>query len=75
MIVAYDGMHDSQRLGSLMKGKDSPEEGDLLDLVMRDLAAVHEVDVEMLWDEFEDYYPWDVPPNEFQLGDNFLAVL
>ena len=44
MIVAYDGMHDSQRLGSLMKGKDSPEEGDLLDLIMRDLAAVHKVE-------------------------------
>ena len=76
MIAAYNGMQDSQRLGGLMKGKDTPEESVLLDLVMRDLAAVHEVDVEMLWDEFEDYYyyPWDFYRDEFQLGNNYLAV-
>ena len=74
MIAAYNGMQDSQRLGGLMKGKDSPEESVLLDLVMRDLAAVHQVDVEMLWDEFEDYYPWDFYRDEFQLGNDYLAV-
>ena len=67
-------MQDSQRLGGLMKGKDTPEESVLLDLAMHDLAAVHEVDVEMLWDEFEDYYPWDFCRDEFQLGNNYLAV-
>ena len=69
MIAAYNGMQDSQRLGGLMKGKDSPEERVMLDLVMRDLAAVHKVDVEKLWDEFEDYYPWDFYRDEFQLGN------
>lgn len=68
MIAAYNGMQDSQRLGGLMKGKDTPEERTMLDLVMRDLAFVHKVDVEMLWDEFEDYYPWDFYRDEFQLG-------
>ena len=47
MIAAYNGMKDSRRvsrrLGGLMKGKDTPEER-----VMRDLATVHKVDVEML---------------------------
>jgi len=74
MTAAYNGMQDSQRLGGLMKGKDTPEESVLLDLVMRVLAAVHEVDVEMLWDEFEDCYPWDFYRDEFQLGNNYLAV-
>jgi hypothetical protein len=69
MIASYSGMQDSQRLGGLLKGKDTPEERVLLDLVMRDLAAVHKVDVEKLWDEYEDYYPWDFYRDEFQLGD------
>ncbi|KAF8636268.1 hypothetical protein AX16_011038 [Volvariella volvacea WC 439] len=68
IIASYNGMQDSQRLGGLMNGRDSPGEKVMLDLVMRDLAAVHQVDVEMLWDEFEDYFPWDFYRDEFQLG-------
>jgi hypothetical protein len=45
MIASYNGMQDSQRLGSLMKGRDSPEEKVLLDLVMRDLAVSHRKDI------------------------------
>jgi monoamine oxidase len=69
LIAAYNGMQDSQRLGGLMKGKDTPQERIMLDLVMRDLAAVHNVDVEKLWDEFEDYHAWDFYRDEFQLGN------
>jgi monoamine oxidase len=69
MIAAYNGMQDSQRLGGLMKGRDTTEEKVLLDLVMRDLAAVHMKNVNKLWDQFEDYYPWDFYRDEFQLGD------
>ena len=75
IIAAYNGMQNSQRLASLMKGKDSPEESVLLNLVMPcDLAAVHQVDIEMLWDQLEDYYPWDFYRDEFQLGNNYLPV-
>ena len=68
MIAAYNGMQDSQRLGGLMKGRGTPEEKILLDLVMRDLAALHKKDVNELWDEYEDYFPWDFYRDEFQLG-------
>jgi len=68
MIASYNGMQDSQRLGGLMKGRDTPEEKILLDLVMRDLAAVHKVNVDDLWREYEDYYPWDFHKDQFQLG-------
>ena len=68
MIASYNGMQDSQRLGGLMKGRDTPQERIMIDLVMRDLAAVHKVDVEQLWDEFEDYHAWDFYRDEFQLG-------
>lgn len=68
MIASYNGMQDSQRLGDLMKGKDTFEERVMVDLVMRDLAAVHNVDFKMLWDELEDYHPWDFYRDEYQLG-------
>ncbi|RDB23899.1 hypothetical protein Hypma_008897 [Hypsizygus marmoreus] len=68
MIAAYNGMQDSQRLGGLMKGRGTPEEKILLDLVMRDLAAVHNLNVDDLWKEYEDYYPWDFYRDQFQLG-------
>jgi len=68
MIAAYSGMQDSQRLGGLMKGRGTPEEKILLDIVMRDLAALHKVPVEKLWAEYEDYYPWDFYRDQFQLG-------
>ena len=71
MISSYNGMQDSQRLGGLMKGKDSYEEKVLLDLVMRDLAAVHNVDVAMIQGEYEDHHAWDFHRDEFQLG-NYL---
>lgn len=74
MIVSYSGMQDSQRVGGLMKGKGTPEEKTMLDLVMRDLAAVHKVDVEEIWDEFEDYHPWDFHRDEFQLGQSRLSI-
>ncbi|TFK34498.1 L-amino acid oxidase [Crucibulum laeve] len=68
MIAAYNGMQDAQRLGGLMKGRDTPEEKVLLDIVMRDLAALHNQPVDKLWDLYEDYYPWDFYRDEFQLG-------
>ena len=42
MIAAYNGMQDSQRLGGLMKGRDTPEERVMLDLVMRNLAQLRQ---------------------------------
>ncbi|KAJ6476931.1 L-amino acid oxidase [Mycena sanguinolenta] len=68
MIVSYNGMQDSQRLAGLMHGRGTPEESVLLDLIMRNLAQLHNVDVKMIWDEFEDYHPWDFYHDSFQLG-------
>lgn len=68
MIAAYNGMQDSQRLGGLMKGRDTPEEKVLLNLIMRDLAAIHQKPVDELWEQYEDYFPWDFYRDEHQLG-------
>lgn len=70
MIAAYNGMQDSQRLGGLMKGRNTPEEKILLHLVMRDLAVVHNKTTDELWDEYEDYHLWDFYRDEFQLGES-----
>ena len=40
----------------------------MVDLIMRNLAQLHNVKVETLWEEFEDYYPWDFSADSFQLG-------
>ncbi|KAG5643876.1 hypothetical protein DXG03_009506 [Asterophora parasitica] len=68
MIASYNGMQDSQRLGGLMKGRGTPEEKILLDLVMRDLAVLHNYPLDKLWEQYEDYYPWDFYRDQFQLG-------
>ncbi|KAF8804924.1 FAD/NAD(P)-binding domain-containing protein [Phlegmacium glaucopus] len=68
MIASYNGMQDAQRLGGLMHGRGSDEERVMLDLIMRNLAQLHNVDVQTLWEEFEDYHPWDFYRDSFQLG-------
>jgi hypothetical protein len=45
MIASYNGMQDSQHLGDLMKGCDSPKEKVFLDLVMHILAVSHRKDI------------------------------
>lgn len=68
MLGSYNGLQDAQRLAGLMKGRGTPEEKVLLDLVMRDLAALHDVPVDDIWSEYEDYFPYDWYANQFQLG-------
>jgi hypothetical protein len=68
LIASYNGMQDSQRLGTLMRGRDTPEERILLNLVMKDLSAIHGIDVDKIWDEYVDYHPWDWYSSSLSLG-------
>ncbi|KIJ46262.1 hypothetical protein M422DRAFT_778531 [Sphaerobolus stellatus SS14] len=68
LIASYNGMQDSQRLGALMKGRDTPEEKMLLNLIMNDLSVIHGVSLDELWDQFIDYYPWDWYSSSLSLG-------
>jgi hypothetical protein len=61
-------MQDSQRLGALMKGRDSSEEKMLLNLLMNDLAVIHGIPIDDIWEEFVDYYPWDWYSSSLSLG-------
>ncbi len=70
LIASYNGMQDSQRLGALMKGRDSSEEKILLNLIMNDLAAIHNVPIEKIWEQYVDYYAWDWYSSSFSLGQH-----
>ncbi|KAJ4466003.1 L-amino acid oxidase [Lentinula aciculospora] len=52
LIAAYNGLLDSQRLAVYMKGYNTPQEKILLEIVMNDLAAVHQKPVNELWNEY-----------------------
>lgn len=69
LIASYNGMQDSQRLGALMKGRDTPEEKMLLNLIMNDLAVIHDVPLDEIWEQFLDYYPWDWYSSSLSLGN------
>ncbi|KAF8879929.1 L-amino acid oxidase [Infundibulicybe gibba] len=68
LIASYNGMQDSSRLGSMMKGKETVEEKILLNMIMNDLAVVHNVPLDDIWDEFLDYHPWDWYSDPLALG-------
>jgi monoamine oxidase len=69
LIASYNGMQDSQRLGALMRGRGTSEEQILLNLVMNDLAVIHNKHVDEIWAEYVDYYPWDWYSNGLSLGN------
>jgi len=60
LIVSYCWTQDAERLGALMHG-DGTAEQELIDLVFRDLAAVHGVTVDWLQQFYTpgDYFAWD----------------
>lgn len=68
LIASYDGSQDSQRLGALMKGSSSVEEKMLLNLIMNDLAVVHGVSIDEIWDQYVDYHAWDWYSSSLSLG-------
>jgi monoamine oxidase len=68
LIASYNGMQDSQRLGAFIRGHGSAEEKILVDLVMKDLAVVHNKPIDELRDEYMDYFAWDWYGNTFSQG-------
>ncbi|KAG9218552.1 hypothetical protein PLEOSDRAFT_1064574 [Pleurotus ostreatus PC15] len=59
LIASYCWTNDAERLGALIgTGKDTYN-GQLKELVLRDLATVHNLDISFLAGEFVDMYPWD----------------
>jgi hypothetical protein len=59
LIVSYCWNQDAHRLGALMKG-DGTAKPELIELALRDLAAVHKMEVEQLKEFYTgEYFAWD----------------
>jgi len=68
MLVSYSWSQDSLRLGSLIQGHDTPAEKRLVDLVIRDLAKVHDVEYTYLRGLVKDHHAWNWYDSEFAVG-------
>ncbi|CAG7850867.1 Putative bifunctional amine oxidase DDB_G0291301 Includes: RecName: Full=Putative sarcosine oxidase; Short=PSO; Includes: RecName: Full=Putative L-amino-acid oxidase [Serendipita indica DSM 11827] len=68
MIVSYTWAQDATRLGSLCRGKGTPAEETLVDILLDDLAVIHGIKIEDLRAEFVDYFPWNWDDNPYSAG-------
>jgi monoamine oxidase len=59
MIVSYTWAQDAARFGALVKGHDSDEEKILVDLILSDLATMHNVQKSWLHALMEDYHAFN----------------
>lgn len=71
--MSYCWTQDAERLGSLMKG-DGTASQVLIDMVFRDLAAVHGVTVQWLRQFYTDgdYFAWDWNHDPLTMGSRFF---
>ncbi|KAF9648704.1 hypothetical protein BDM02DRAFT_3260885 [Thelephora ganbajun] len=69
LIVSYSWVQDAERLGALINN-DGTAQPELIELVFRDLAAVHGVTVEWLQNFYKtgDYFAWDWLRNPLTMG-------
>lgn len=66
MIASYVWGQDSSRLGARLS---TPEAiGDLVNITLRDLAAMNNVTLEYLQSQYVDYHAWDWYQNEWSVG-------
>jgi len=85
LIASYSWSQDALRLGALIQGPGSDAEKELITVVLRDLAAIHEVSMQFLTDQMVGYYAhnwYDDPHTQGafalygpgQFGDLFAGV-
>ncbi|KDQ16657.1 hypothetical protein BOTBODRAFT_237068 [Botryobasidium botryosum FD-172 SS1] len=68
LIASYCTSQDSQRLGTLMSGPNSTDEKLLIDLVLRELAILHDVELSLLQDQLVDFWAKDWYADRFTNG-------
>ena len=75
LIVSYCWTQDAERMGALING-DGTVKPELLDVVFRDVAAVHGVTVEWLKQFYTpgDYYAWDWLHDPLTMGSSFFPA-
>ena len=72
LIVSYTWTQDAERMGALINS-DGTARPELIELIFRDLAAVHGVTVEWLKSFYTDgdYFAWDWLHNPLTMGSYF----
>ncbi|KAG8793838.1 hypothetical protein FRC12_001468 [Ceratobasidium sp. 428] len=68
LIASYSWTQDSSAIGALMQSKDSPAYERLKQVILADLAYVHDYPLNELEKQFEDMYPFDWMHNPFSMG-------
>ena len=74
LIVSYCWTQDAERMGALMNG-DGTAQPELINLVFRDLAAIHGVTVEWLQQFYTDgnYFAWDWLHDPLTMGPSLFV--
>ncbi|TFK36513.1 hypothetical protein BDQ12DRAFT_609672 [Crucibulum laeve] len=68
LIASYCWTNDAERLGALIRTGEKRFDCLLKDMVLRDLAAVHNVSKEFLEGEFVDWHLWDWNHDPYTMG-------
>lgn len=68
LIASYTWTQDSSMLGAMMHGPGSAEEERLKQIILKDLAIVHDLPLKTLLDEFEYMYAFDWSHNPYAMG-------
>ena len=76
LIASYCWTEDAKRMSALING-DGTGKPELIDMVLRDLAAVHGVTVEWLQQYYKpgDYFVWDWLRNPLTMGSPLLPMV
>ena len=71
LIASYCWTQDAERMGALMNGDGTGKPG-LIEMVLRDLAAVHGVTVDWLKQYYTgEYFAWDWLHDPLTMGSSF----
>lgn len=74
MIASYTWSQDALRVGGLINGYQTADEKFLINNIIEDLAALHQVDLSFLHEQLEDYSAFDWYSDSNTLGERFTIV-
>jgi monoamine oxidase len=78
IIVSYTWAQDALRLGALAQGQCSDAEQLMLQIIIKDLADMHQIDYTTLWNLKESYKVHDWYADEYSVGSScrfFMTIL
>ena len=68
MIACYNWSQDASRFGSLIKGNDTAEEQQLIDIIIEDITVMHGLPPGYLQDQYESHFAWNWQNYEYTRG-------